>query len=67
MSGYPIIAMVDTGCSWPMSIPKVLADALVSKGKAARTTPAKSTLADGSVQDTNVVVINEDHSRWTCP
>ena len=59
VSGYPIIAMVDTGCSWPMSIPKVLADALVSKGKAARTTPAKSTLVDGSVQDTNVVVINE--------
>jgi gag-polyprotein putative aspartyl protease len=58
VSGYPIIAMVDTGCSWPMSIPKVLADTLVSKGKAIRTSPAKSTLADGSVQDTNVVVIN---------
>jgi hypothetical protein len=59
VSGYPIIAMVDTGCSWPMSIPKVLADTLVNKGKATRTTPAKSTLADGSVQDTNVVVINQ--------
>ena len=58
VNGYELSAMVDTGCSWPMSIPQDLADRLVSLNRAARTTPAKSTLADGMVQDTEVVVIN---------
>jgi gag-polyprotein putative aspartyl protease len=58
VDGYPVTAMVDTGCSWPMSIPEALADLLVNQHRAARTTPAKSTLADGSVQDTQVVVLD---------
>jgi clan AA aspartic protease (TIGR02281 family) len=58
VNGYELEAMVDTGCSWPMSIPQALADKLVSLNRATRTTPAKSTLADGMVQDTEVVVIN---------
>jgi hypothetical protein len=58
VDGYPVTAMVDTGCSWPMSIPEALADLLVGQHRAARTTSAKSTLADGSTQDTRVVVID---------
>jgi hypothetical protein len=59
VGGYPVSAMVDTGCSWPMSISSNLADALVKNKRATPTTPAKSTLADGSVQDVNVIVINQ--------
>jgi len=59
ISGYSVKAMVDTGCSWPMAIPKVLANILLKDGRAARTSPAKSTLADGSVKDTDVIVINQ--------
>jgi hypothetical protein len=59
VDGYPVKAMVDTGCTWPMVIPKVLADALVSRGLAAHTSPGKSSLADGTVKDTDVVVINQ--------
>jgi gag-polyprotein putative aspartyl protease len=59
VAGYPLSAMVDTGCSWPMSMSKMYADTLVSDGRATRTTPAKSTLADGSVHDAEVVVLNQ--------
>ena len=58
-SGQMVSAMVDTGCSWPMSIPKMLADKLVGDGVAHRTSPAKATLADGSTRDVNVIVINQ--------
>jgi predicted aspartyl protease len=55
---YPVKAMDDTGCSWPMSLPSSITDTLVKRGLAVHTTPAKSTLADGSVHDTDVIVIN---------
>ena len=59
VAGYPVKAMVDTGCSSPMSIPRLLADTLVRMGLASVTSPAKSTLADGSTQDVDVIVINK--------
>jgi Aspartyl protease len=57
-ASYPVKAMVDTGCSWPMAIPRILADTLVREGLAALTSPAKSMLADGSTKDVDVIVIN---------
>ena len=59
VAGYPVRAMVDTGCSWPMAIPRILADTLVREGLAALTSPAKSMLADGKVKDVDVIVINQ--------
>jgi hypothetical protein len=59
VAGYPVSAMVDTGCSWPMAIPRILADTLVREGLAALTSPAKSMLADGKVKDVDVIVINQ--------
>ena len=58
VDGYPVNAMVDTGCSWPMSIPSALADLLVKQHRAETAPFAKSTLADGTLQNTAVVVID---------
>jgi predicted aspartyl protease len=42
-----------------MSLPKIIADTLVRKGLATYTSPAKSTLADGTVKDVDVIIINQ--------
>jgi predicted aspartyl protease len=52
-----IKAMVDTGCWFPMSLPSFMAKALVDRGLAVHTIPAKSMLADGKVQDVDVILI----------
>jgi hypothetical protein len=56
--GVPVEAMVDTGCAWPLSIPKVLADALVSKGLAKTSASSSSFLADGSAQKVETIAID---------
>ena len=59
VAGYPVEAMVDTGCSFPMSVPKVYADALMRVGLAERTGAATSILADGSEQSVDMIVIKQ--------
>jgi predicted aspartyl protease len=56
-TGYPATAMVDTGCSWPMSLPQALADVLVKRGLAIRAGKTTSMLADGSQHDVDVIMI----------
>jgi gag-polyprotein putative aspartyl protease len=59
LDGYGKIvnAMVDTGCSFPLSIPPSVGEALLKDGSATTTRPAKTTLADGSVHDISVITI----------
>jgi hypothetical protein len=57
VAGYPVKAMVDTGCSFPMSITQALADALVKKGLAVKAGSTPSMLADGKVNDVDVILI----------
>jgi gag-polyprotein putative aspartyl protease len=57
VAGYPVEAMVDTGCSFPMSIPQVLADALIRVGRAVKAGSTPSMLADGQTQEVDVVLI----------
>jgi hypothetical protein len=57
VASYPVEAMVDTGCSFPMSVPKAYADALVRIGLAARSRSAQSILADGSTHPVDMIVI----------
>lgn len=57
VAGYPVAAMVDTGCSFPMSVPKAYADALIRVGLATRAGSTPSTLADGSTQEVGIVMI----------
>ena len=59
LDGYGKIvnAMVDTGCSFPLSIPPSVAEALLKDGSATTTRPAKTTLADGSVHDISIITI----------
>jgi hypothetical protein len=45
-------AMVDTGCSWGMALPKHLADILLANGMAIRAGTTPSVLADGTKVDT---------------
>jgi hypothetical protein len=59
VGSYPVEAMVDTGCSFPMSVPKVYADALIRVGLAARTGAATSILADGSEHSVDMIVIKQ--------
>lgn len=56
-TGNPAIATVDTGCSWPMSLPQVLADMLLNQGLAIRAGKTTSILADGSAHDVDVILI----------
>jgi hypothetical protein len=55
---YPVYALVDTGCSWPLSIPSTLADALIKRNLASSIGVSKSILADGNEHDGNVIMIN---------
>ena len=57
VAGYPIEAMVDTGCSFPMSVPKTYAETLIKAGLAYRTGAATSILADGSEHNVDLIVI----------
>jgi hypothetical protein len=50
-------ALVDTGCSWPLSLPQGIADTLVKKGLAIHAGASKSLLADGTVKDVDVILI----------
>ena len=52
-----IMAMVDTGCSWPLSLPRGVADALIKTGRAVRKGSSKSTLADGTTINADVILI----------
>ena len=54
---YPVEAMVDTGCAWPMAVPKVYADALVRAGLAIRAGASSTTFADGSTHDVGIIMI----------
>ena len=56
--GYRVIeAEVDTGCSWPMAMPRSLADELLKRGLATRAGSSKAELADGSKHDVDVILI----------
>jgi hypothetical protein len=59
LDGYGgiVSAMVDTGCSFPLSITPTIADALLRNGGATRTQPMKTTLADGSTHGISVITI----------
>jgi predicted aspartyl protease len=57
VAGFPVKAMVDTGCSFPMSIPQELADALIQRGLAIKAGRTHSMLADGKVSEVGVVLI----------
>jgi hypothetical protein len=59
VGGYPVKAMVDTGCSWAMAMPRVLAEALVSKGLATHGGTERTMLADGTEKATDLIVINQ--------
>jgi predicted aspartyl protease len=49
--------MVDTGCAWPMAVPKVYVDALVRVGLATRAGASSTTFADGSTHDVGIIMI----------
>ena len=56
--GYGWIeAMVDTGCAFPMSMPKVLANALLDRGLATRAGSTTTILADGKSSEVEVIMI----------
>jgi hypothetical protein len=57
VGGYPVEAMVDTGCAWPMAVPKVYADALVRMGLAIRAGASSTTFADGSTHEVGIIMI----------
>jgi predicted aspartyl protease len=57
VAGYPVEAMVDTGCSFPMVIPETLADALIKRGLAVKAGTTSSMLADGKVSEVGVILI----------
>jgi hypothetical protein len=54
---YPVEAMVDTGCSFPMSVPQAYADAMIRVGLATNAGSTPTVLADGSKTEANVVTI----------
>jgi hypothetical protein len=58
VGGYPIEAMVDTGCAWPMAVPKIYADALIRAGLAIRAGASSTTFADGSSHDVGIIMIS---------
>jgi hypothetical protein len=56
--GYRVIsAEVDTGCSWPMAMPRSLADELLKRGLATRAGSSKAVLADESTHDVDIILI----------
>ncbi len=57
VAGYPVKAMVDTGCSFPMAIPTALATTLLHDGRAIFAGETKSLLADGKEVDVGVILI----------
>ena len=57
VGSYPVEAMVDTGCSFPMAIPRAYADALMRVGLATHAGSTSSMLADGSTQAVDMVMI----------
>jgi hypothetical protein len=57
VGGWVMNALVDTGCSWPLSLSQHIADALVAKGEAFRAGSSASTLADGSSKDVEIIMI----------
>ena len=58
VAGTSVTAMVDTGCSFPMSMPKTLADKLLDKGLATPVSSSRVTLADGSTVKADVIEVN---------
>ena len=56
-TSWQIRAMVDTGCSWPMSLPSSVASAMLDRGLATRAGSSVSTHADGSEHDVDVILI----------
>ena len=57
VGGYPVEAMVDTGCAWPMAVPKIYADALVRARLAIRAGASSTTFADGSSHEVGIIMI----------
>ena len=59
LEGYGgiVSAMVDTGCSFPLSITPSIGDALLRNGGATQIRPMKTTLADGSSHDISVITV----------
>jgi predicted aspartyl protease len=55
---YPVKATVDTGCTWPMSLPNSIADVLLKKALATYAGTTKTTLADGNTETVDVIMIN---------
>ena len=59
IGGHPVKAMIDTGCGWPMAVPKVLADELLKRRLAIRAGSSLTTYADGSEHEVGVIMIGE--------
>lgn len=57
VGNYPVEAMVDTGCSFPMAVPKVYADTLIRVGLATKISSSQVALADGSLLKADVISI----------
>ena len=53
-----INAMVDTGCSWPLAIPRDLAERLLKSGRAIYAGTNPSTLADGTTVNADIILID---------
>ena len=58
VNGFDVRAMVDTGNSFGLSIPKKLADQLVRLNRADRGASSQTTLADGSTQNVETITIH---------
>ena len=58
INGFERRAMVDSGNSFGLSIPKKLADQLVRLDRANRIGSSRTTLADGSVQSVETITIH---------
>jgi hypothetical protein len=56
--GYGWIEVtVDAGCAFPMSMPKVLANALLDRGLATRAGSTTTILADGKSSEVEVIMV----------
>jgi hypothetical protein len=58
VNGFDVRAMIDTGNSSGMSIPKKLADQLVRLNRADRGASSQTTLADGSTENVETITIH---------
>ena len=54
---YPVAATVDTGDSFPMSVPKTYADTLIRASLATKAGSSSTTFADGSRHDIGIIMI----------